>query len=437
MSAQAPLMIRCGQLDPIILKTPGTMEEFLTAVWKHSERWKALSLDLRLDGRCLPSPEFPAPQLRDLHITDRPSLFGRSLDSIPYVFKISGNPSLRNLTLTGTSLQWDGIDLSSLKSLSLSGIQHGAPSLENLVGALTIASCLESLFLHKVDTGSLDKVPQLESQPIDLNALTTLSIDEMPRGLADYLITRIRSPRLKKSHVHGLLLEHFENSGSDQNPYRHFFRVITPTIAARKFGNLALCNEILSKVVCLTSGFIGKHHPAIAALGSVSFGVEAEDPVRGVQAMVEFLTSYRIDCSLTVIASGSYLPPPSSESYFPAEVLGKLSTVTRISAGMLVDAVNILNFLGSPQRDDGTGQLGWACPQLQVLAMEGTEGLTPDHIQTFLDARYGDGSPLIIDGQVVQRPRRVDFEYHGLITVGAPATLPDILPTVLQGVPVF
>ncbi|KAG9048851.1 hypothetical protein FS837_011857 [Tulasnella sp. UAMH 9824] len=415
MSAQAPLMIRCWEMDPIILKTPGTMEEFLKAVWEHSERWKALSLDLHLDESRLPSPEFLAPQLRELKIINRRYLSGAPLDFAPYVFKISGNPSLRKLDLTETSLQWDGIDFSRLKSLSLSSIQQRASSLENLAEILTIASCLESLLLSQVNTVNLDTWPRLESQPIRLNALLTLLIDQMPRRSVDYLITRIRSPRLKIGHVHGLLLKHFENPSSDQNPYHHFFRVITPILSSRRFENLVLCNEILLKVVCLRPEFIWSNQPAFAT-GSANFGVETENPVRGVEAMVEFLTSYCIDCSLVVMASGRYLPPPSSQSYFPAEVLGKLPMVTRISAGILVDAVNILNILGSPRRIEGTGRFEWACPQLEVLAVEGTEGLTPDHIQTFLDARYGDGNPLIIEGQVVQRPRRVEFQHHGLIS---------------------
>ncbi|KAG8891357.1 hypothetical protein FRC00_013812 [Tulasnella sp. 408] len=276
MSAQAPLMIRCSGLDGGRLKEPGTTEEFLNAVREHSERWKALSLDLQFDGRRLPSLEFPAPQLRNLHITNRSDPYGTSPDFIPPAIKISGNPSLRNLALTKTSLQWDGIDFSRLKSLSLNGIQQGPPSLENLLETLMMASCLESLSLRKVNTVSLTKVPQLESQPIDLNSLITLSIDEMPRGLADYLITRIRAPRLKTSNVHGLFLKHLENPNSDQNPYHHFFRVIMPTLAVQGSINLALNNDIFSKAVSL-----GLPLSADGAIRAPSFGMEAESPIRG------------------------------------------------------------------------------------------------------------------------------------------------------------
>ncbi|KAG9022001.1 hypothetical protein FS837_006800, partial [Tulasnella sp. UAMH 9824] len=413
-SGQAPLMIRCRQWDLPIVKEPGTMEQFLKSVWEHSERWKVLSLEVRLDDGHLPSLDFPAPQLRDLNITNHRY---RSVDFTPHIFKISGNPSLENLALTETSLQWDGIDFSRLKSLSLSSIRQGAPSLEQLVETLRMASGLEELSLRGVNTVS-SKAQQLESQPVHLNALITLSMNDMPRGSVDYLITRIRSPQLKISHVHGLSLKHFENSSSDQNPYHHFFRVIAPTLAARRNGKLELCNEVLSKLVYLRPRPTWAHQPGSATIGSARFGVETENPVRGVQAMVEFLTSYRIDCPLVVMATGHLLPQPSSESSFPAEVLGKLPMVTKISAGVLVDAVNILNFLGSLQRDEGTGRFGWACPQLEVVAVDGTQGLTPDHIQAFLDARYGDGNQLVIEGQVVQRPRRVEIQHHGLLAIG-------------------
>ncbi|KAG8925680.1 hypothetical protein FRC00_003762, partial [Tulasnella sp. 408] len=436
MSAQAPLTIRCFQYDPIITRTSGEKGDFLNAVWGHSERWKALSLDLRLDDRYLPSPEFPAPQLRDFNVKfdhfswDSPEI-------APYVFKISGNPSLRNLSLTKAGLQWDGIDLSHLKSLSLNSIEQGAPSLEKLVETLRMASCLETLSLRQVNTVSLDEEQQLELQPIHLNALITLYIAEMPTGLADYLVTIIRTPQLKTSHVHGLLLKHLENPDSDQNPYHHFFRVIIPTLAVRGSINLALCNDIFSEVVSLEpdSQFIWTpRRSADTAIGTASFGVEAESPVQGVEAMVEFLTSYRIDC-LTVMASGRKLPtppdedqPPPSGSYFPAEVLGKLPMVTKISVGVLDDALNILNFLGSPRRDEGTGRFGWACPQLEELELEGIRGLTPNHIQAFVDAREGDGNPLIIEGQVVQRPQWAHIrnqQYLGTLPV-LPVELDDL-----------
>ncbi|KAG9043521.1 hypothetical protein FS837_009418 [Tulasnella sp. UAMH 9824] len=278
MSAQAPLMMRCCDSIRIMNKIPGTIEDFLKAVWEHSERWKALSLEVRLDEVCLPSLEFPAPQLRDLDIVNRQPQFGGSLAPTPYVFNVSGNPSLRILSLTGTSLQWDGIDFSRLKSLSLSNIQQGAPSLEKLVETLRMASGLEELSLRGVNTVS-SKAQPLESQPVHLNVLITLSMDEMPSGSADYLITRIRSPRLRITHVHGLLLKHFGNSSSDQNPYHHFFRVIVPSMAAR---SLELCNEVLSKIVCLRPEFVWVSQPGFP-VGSASFGVEAENPVRGVQ----------------------------------------------------------------------------------------------------------------------------------------------------------
>ncbi|KAG8949077.1 hypothetical protein FRC00_008281 [Tulasnella sp. 408] len=251
MSAQAPLMIRCLQSYPTIIKAPGTKEEFLSAVWEHSERWKALSLSLPLNERCLPSPEFPAPQLRDLNVKFDRFDFLYSRKITPYVFKISGNPSLRNLSLTKAGLHWDGIDLSHLKSLSLNSIEQGAPSLEKLVETLRMASYLETLCLRQVNTVSLDEEQRLDLQPIHLNSLASLYIADMPTGLADYLVTIIRTPQLKTSHVHGLLLKHLENPDSDQNPYRHFFRVIIPTLAVRRSRDLALCNDLLSKVVSL------------------------------------------------------------------------------------------------------------------------------------------------------------------------------------------
>ncbi|KAG8901854.1 hypothetical protein FRC01_009732 [Tulasnella sp. 417] len=420
MSAEAPLTIPCSEQYPTKFRAPGTREEFLRAVWEHSGRWKALSLRLLLDERCSPFLEFSAPQLRDLDITNLQALEG-VFDHTRHVFKISGNPALRNLSLTGTSLQWDSVNLFHLKSLSLSMIKQGTPSLQHLTEALRMTSGLEELSLYRVDTINLDKSQQSESQPIHLNALTILTINDLPRGVADHLIRILRLPRLKRSSVYWLLPKHFENPGSDQNPYHHFFRVIIPTFTTRSPITLGLYNEISSRAVLLQPVLFWNTPPNDPGWDTANFGVVAKNPVQAVQSMVEFLKSQRIDhpLTVTVMASGRALGPASSwshtTSYFPAEVLGKLPTVTRISAAVRADALNILSFLGSVRRDEETGRLGWACTQLEVLALQGVEGLIDGHFQTFLDARYGDGEPLLFEGEIVPRPRRVEFEHHGVI----------------------
>ncbi|KIO21255.1 hypothetical protein M407DRAFT_29133 [Tulasnella calospora MUT 4182] len=130
--------------------------------------------------------------------------------------------------------------------------------------------------------------------------------------------------------------------------------------------------------------------------------------------MVHFLTSNRIVVPLTVAANGYNdavdTPPPPTPS-FPAEVLGKLPMVIHISAVVLADALNILTFLGSIRRDEETGRLGWACPKLIVLDFGRVEGLKAQHRQAFSDARYSDGIPLLVEGEVVHRPPRVDFAH--------------------------
>ncbi|KIO19610.1 hypothetical protein M407DRAFT_30762 [Tulasnella calospora MUT 4182] len=228
------------------------------------------------------------------------------------------------------------------------------------------------------------------------------------------------------SHVHGLSLKHLENSTSDQNPYHHFFQIIAPTLA-RPCGTLALCNEIYSKAVCLRPEEIHAPWPdAAAAVSTASFGVVAEDPHRAVRMMVTFLTSHRIDTRLTVIANGNRpttfvaphttFVPSQTTSYFPEDVLGELpGTVTKISASVLADAAKILTFLRSIRRDKNTGRLGWAYPRLEVLDFGAVQGLTVGQVQSFLAGRYSDGNPLLIDGEVVQRPRLVTIKHRFLV----------------------
>ncbi|KIO23292.1 hypothetical protein M407DRAFT_27212 [Tulasnella calospora MUT 4182] len=416
MSAQAPLSIRCSQYDRIETRPSANIDEFLKDVWDHSWRWEALSLHLGLGPRQL---ECTAPQIRDLSIEN----ISHELEGIPgeyrppkCVFNILGKPTLRKLSLDGIGLQWNDLDLSHVKSLSLISIQEGAPSLESLMETLKIASGLEQLTLDRVDIINSSEGREMNPQPIHLTSLLSLSLEALPSGLADYLIRVIRSPQLKSMLVHKLYLKHLENSNSNQNPYHHFFLVLIPILFSSA-ECLTLSYEKSLNLLSLDTGHWavhGQRPDGDIVEKTANLGVEVEDPLSAVQIMVNFLTSNHIVTPLTIAANGQWdalhATSPTTPS-FPAEVLGKLPTVTSISAAVLVDALNIISLLGSIQRDEETGRSGWACPKLKVLDFERVEGLTPAHCQAFLDARYGDGNPLLVEGEVVHRPPMVEFKH--------------------------
>ncbi|KAG8896320.1 hypothetical protein FRC00_006133 [Tulasnella sp. 408] len=271
-----------------------------------------------------------------------------------------------------------------------------------------MASDLEQLTLHAVDIINSSDEQELYMQPIHLSSLLSLWLEDLPAGSTEHLTRAIRFPQLKSMRVRGRFLEHFENSNSDQNPYHHFFLVLIPILSSSTQG-LTLSNETSSNLLSLNAS-----HWAEDAVGTNAYlGVEVDDPLSGVQKMVDFLTSNRILVPLTIAANGyshgfdTTSPPTPS---FPAEVLEKLPIVTGISALVLVDALNIMDFLGSVRRDNETGRFGWACPKLKVLDLSAVDGLTPEHSEDFLAARYGDGNPLVVEGEVVHRPPMVDLQ---------------------------
>ncbi|KAG9048848.1 hypothetical protein FS837_011854 [Tulasnella sp. UAMH 9824] len=413
MSAQAPLSIRCGEYDRIKLRSPGGISEFLKDVWDHSWRWEALSLRLGFDTRYLRFLEFSAPQIRDLTVENSSRGFGgmhAEYDSITYVLKIFGNPTLRHLSLDGIGLQWNDVGFSRLKYLSLVRIQDGAPDLQQLLEILKIASDLEQLTLHAVEIICSSDKQESDLQPIHLSSLLSLWLEGLPVGSAEHLIRAIWFPQLKSMRVRGRFIEHIENSNSDRNPYHHFLLVLNQILSSSTQG-LTLSNEPSSNLLSLDASH---WFPGDAGEKTAYLVVEVEDPLSGVQKMADFLTSIRIPVPLTIAANGynhafdSTLPPTPS---FPAEVLKKLPTVTNISALVLVDALNIMNILGSIRRDEETGRLGWPCPKLKVLDLGGVDGLTSEHREAFLNARYGDGNPLVVDGEAVHRPPMVDLQY--------------------------
>ncbi|KAG8912229.1 hypothetical protein FRC00_004970 [Tulasnella sp. 408] len=421
MSAQVPLSIRCSENDRMKLQSPGVISEFLNDVWDHSCRWEALSLRLGFDVRHLPFLEVSAPQIRDLTVEDTSRGFGAKLAEygfgamhtgykpMTYVLKIFGSPPLRHLSLNGIGLQWNDLGFSRLKYLSLMKIQEGAPSLQKLLEILNMASDLEQLILHAVDIINSSDEQELYMQPIHLSSLLSLWLEDLPAGSTEHLIRAIWFPQLKSMRVRGRFLEHFENSNSDQNPYHYFFLVLIPILSSSTQG-LTLSNETSLNLLSLGAGRWAED----AGEKTASLVVEVEDPLSAVPKMVDFLTSNRILVPLTIAANGynrafdATLPPTPS---FPAEVLEKLPTVTHISALVLVDALNIMNVLGAIRRDDETGRLGWACPKLEVLDFSAVDGLTSEHREAFLNARYGDGSPLLVEGEVVHRPLMVNLQY--------------------------
>ncbi|KAG8973226.1 hypothetical protein FRC05_008940 [Tulasnella sp. 425] len=409
MSEQAPLSIRCLESNHTRLSGSVAMEEFLRAIWQHSRRWETLSLKLRYSISQLQFLEFEAPQLRNLNL----DVMGPLTESS--VIKISGYPSLRNLSLHMTGLsQWNDLDLSHLRSLSLSWIlREGGPSVEKLIETLKVAPSLRRLSLYRVTIVSSNKEQHLEPQIVHLPALLALRLDELPTGLADYLITNIRTPHLKSFCVRGLHLKRVDNPTSDQNPYHHFFQVLIPKLTAATTG-LTISNEVSSRAVYSHADNSSAERSSDAIEGSADFGFRAEDSLEAVRQMVQFITSIGIAVPITILANGRgphldviYSTIPS----FPVDVLGKLPTVTKISAFSLADALNILGFLGSLRRDEETGQLRWACPQLQLLQFTEVRDLTLEHCQAFLDARYGDGNPLLVEGEIVQRPPRVTIDH--------------------------
>ncbi|KAG8924326.1 hypothetical protein FRC01_011658 [Tulasnella sp. 417] len=416
MSAQAPLSIRCSEYERIETPSPPTMDEFLRAIWENSWRWESLSLHFQIGTRQLYFLEFTAPQLRDLTIEngDRElgGLFGEYEPGI-CILKILGNPTLRNLSLNGIGLQWNNLNLPQLRMLSLTNVEEGAPSLEKLMETLKMASGLEHLALHGVDIVSSVEGEELNPQPIHLTSLLSLWLDKLPKGLAHQLIRVIRSPQLKSMRVCGLFPEHLENSTSDQNPYHHFFQVLIPVLSSSAKG-LTLSNEPFSSTMYLnTDNWTMPWLANFPAGRTADLGVQIEDPISATPKMVNFITSNRIVVPLTVVANASddgFGATSSTTSCFLAEVLGKLPMVTKISTQTLADALNILIFLGSIRRDEETGRWGWACPQLKVLNFGGIDGLAHEHYQSFLDARYSDGSPLLIEGEVVHRPPMVEYE---------------------------
>ncbi|KAG8948771.1 hypothetical protein FRC04_009382 [Tulasnella sp. 424] len=421
MSAQAPLSIRCSEFTGA--GSLATTDEFLRAIWENSGRWRTLSLRLYISTKRLQFLEFESPQLRDLNLDMEPEIGATPDEHEPRssIIKISGHPSIRNLSLYRAGLfQWNDLDLSRLRLLSLSSMREGAPSVKKLLEILEVgAPSLRRLELYQVDLASSSKEHQLEPQLIHLPALLSLSLGELPAGLIHYLIRVIRSPQLQQIYVHELFPQHLDNPGSDQNPYHHFFQVLIPALASAT-TSLTICNEVSLKAVNLsvddTSGQISSWPDSDLTTKYTNFGVEAEDPLQAVQQMVKFITLNRIALPLTICANGffpsAYDPVSPTISYFPAEVLGKLPTVTKISAAGLADAMNILSFLGSTRRDEETGRLGWACPQLKLLEFNEVEGLTLEHGQAFFDARYGDGNPLLVEGEFVQRlAPRVTIEH--------------------------
>lgn len=407
MSGQAPLSIRCLEPHQIPSRSESVaMEDFLRAIWKHSGRWKTVSLRFDCNTSRLQFLEFEAPQLRDLNLN-----ISRSESTI----KISGHPSLRNLSLQMTGLsQWNDLDLSRLRSLSLNRIREGAPSVEKLIETLKVAPSLRRLSLYRTKIVSSNEEQHLEPQVIHLPALLTLRLYELPTGLTDYLITNIRTPHLKSFCVRGLYPKHLDNPTSDQNPYHHFFQVLIPELTAANTG-LTISNEVSCRAVYSQVDNSSAELCSDAVEGSADFGFRAEDSLEAVRQMVRFITSIGIAVPITILATGSvpyidvkYSTIPS----FPVEVLGNLPTVTKISASGLADALNILGFLGSIRRDEETGQLGWACPQLQLLQFSRVNDLTSEPCKAFFDARYGDGNPLLLaEGEIVQRPPRVTIEY--------------------------
>ncbi|KIO30060.1 hypothetical protein M407DRAFT_20915 [Tulasnella calospora MUT 4182] len=192
-SKDSPLEITCNIVSSDMGRR--TQGGFLSAIFPHAHRWRKASLSLGGDGRAFgPMAKISTPLLESISLsTDKAIRWAQ--DRPLNIFRGRPPPRLRELFLTGVPVPWSPKLFCNLNVLSISQMQHLAPSLDQLLAVLSACPCLESLAIRDVTFAGGTSAISLNT--VHMAALGRLDLEEMEPEITNRLLAAIRAPDCK------------------------------------------------------------------------------------------------------------------------------------------------------------------------------------------------------------------------------------------------
>lgn len=329
-------------------------------------------------GRCL---EQPTPALRDISV---------AFDSVVLshrMINLQDGRTLRHVNLERTRLPWGSDRLRNLRSLELRHLEEGLPDLNDFRTILAASPLLERLALRDlIGTVTTEGAPSTDNTPIDLPALESLLLGDIPKALADF-ITQVVRPRALSSLV---ILNSHSSQFASNSPHSPLYNLTAP--ALRLQSTLRIVQESTNRVV-LAGGTLPKRwKPWPYEETGNTFRVVFEDTYASTALPVivsivnacapEATVRLRVRRTLPSTIEGV---TPTDAELFPVSLLDRLPTLDAISVHDILDARAIMSHLGdSHVGDDGRV---WPNPRLVSLSMEDVVGLTVEDVLDFSSRR--------------------------------------------------
>lgn len=285
---------------------------------------------------------------------------------------LCGEVPLRNLTLKGVSLQWESLSLTGLRSLHVSSLVGGLPTLATLQGMLSSSPQLVSIrfveWTNRSD-GSQSPSPS-DSIPIHLPALQSLELGFIPRPTWEYLLSTIRSAPLQKFILSTTSDRDFvvAQSGSSGGLYQ----LMEPVLQRRTPIEIRIC-----KVP-------GPMDVVRISQGENRIQLLTSSPYRSLPHVADFFLAMHVTAPIAVYLS-DWRRSPDETAEIPSNLL-RLPSITHIRTNLISDANQLLEQLANRHLDDD-GTSSWLCPRLETLNFANVEGLSQAVVDSFRQRR--------------------------------------------------
>lgn len=383
-SGNSPLDVYIPQptLESLFRAQTSPLSELLELAAGEIGRWSMVDLWLPSRDVCSRYLSSPAPRLRNLRVEteheDEPTtplaLFGGIA------------PKLEKLAVEQLPIDWTSLPTQGLRTLSISYMQSGQISTQQVLDILASTPLLKEL---KIYCSNLDHHlrPSMQTAVIQLPGLTTIYFAETNVEMTEIILSSIRAPSCTSLNIQHLEGDPTDFSNFLERALSHFNDFQRLTLSSNKNSTITFWDEAM-EWECRTPGSDGLEFEVTIPPSAAAVGWATRVIGQGDEGLVH---------NLELVLNQQRLNDESLAAYYS---LSRCQSVTEI----LVDNYHkptrpILDLIGTwGESEDGIGPLP-AFPGLRKLVFRSRHGWTLDDLEASVNCRFG-GREDILNGKV-------------------------------------
>lgn len=355
----------------------------LALVSEHSSRWRSLAVQGVLTPDVIVHLEKPSPKLKTVFIAAYQPGFERPRS---VVFDQMGN--FRDLHLASIDMDWNSHRLSGLRSLRLHSLDiYQTPSLEQLAACLRASPGLQVLVLAHLagSEAGLKTTPER----IALHSLTTLALYNIPKDILEYAVFFVEAPTctsltfctldvsvLQSTQMVGHLKLLLQRHVPSKNPFTLRYNEPGGSTMLRDHNQYAPNGWAQALGPEEGPGIVMGFQPGVTAYSEETRQMLGECYAMFGDVLSEVL-SPQDAFNVTLLLEHQRRPELDQNGVFSfhpytfsPHFLNHTPFITRITTEGWYNWAPVLNFLSKSQRNPGSGEEAWPCPNLKVVELE-------------------------------------------------------------------